>query len=193
MATIAMCNLKGGTGKTTSSILIGEGLRRRGKTVSIIDLDPQGSATEWADAASDENTPLGFDVIPGNARSIRRLPAADFIIIDCPPGNAQLIDAAIAAADRVIIPVSPSSIEVDRMWDALELSGDTPATVLLTQAVLSTRSLAALEEALADDEINTFTGAIPRREAIRDYYRRRPGDLFGYQAIADTLIEEAAR
>lgn len=42
---IAMCNQKGGVGKTTSSINIGGALSLYGRRVLIVDFDPQGAAT----------------------------------------------------------------------------------------------------------------------------------------------------
>ena len=42
---IAMCNQKGGVGKTTSSINIGGALSQCGRRVLIVDFDPQGAAT----------------------------------------------------------------------------------------------------------------------------------------------------
>jgi chromosome partitioning protein len=51
---IAVCNNKGGVGKTTASANIAWGLARRGFKVGVIDLDPQGNLSdmmlgEWAD------------------------------------------------------------------------------------------------------------------------------------------------
>lgn len=48
---IAVCNQKGGVGKTTATVNLGIGLARAGKNVLLIDCDPQGSLT----------TSLGFD------------------------------------------------------------------------------------------------------------------------------------
>ncbi|KFI68590.1 ParA family protein [Bifidobacterium magnum] len=42
---IAMCNQKGGVGKTTSSINIAGALMQYGRRVLIVDFDPQGAAT----------------------------------------------------------------------------------------------------------------------------------------------------
>ncbi len=64
-AWICVTNAKGGTGKTTVAINLGGALNARGKDVLLVDLDPQGNATEGLGAADryDAPPPTLFDAL----------------------------------------------------------------------------------------------------------------------------------
>ena len=56
MRTIAICNQKGGVGKTTISVLLADAATRAGHRVLLVDLDPQANASAAA-GANDSITP----------------------------------------------------------------------------------------------------------------------------------------
>lgn len=192
--TIGVVNQKGGVGKTTTAMMVATALARKDHKVTVIDSDPQGSATEWAERAEEAGEPLPFRVRNVTVRQLSKLsPSGDFVLIDTPPANAQIIDAAIDAADRVIIPVSPSGMEVAKMWDTYDLvknRGGHPR-VLLTSVNFSAKSSEELKASLKGEDVDLCTTWIPQREALRKYFGHMPGaDLFGYGVVADWLIEE---
>ena len=84
---IAMANMKGGVGKTTSTICTAIALNKLGRKVEVRDIDPQGSATLWATKARAAGEPLPFDVRVANRFTVT-MPPSDpdtWVLIDTPP------------------------------------------------------------------------------------------------------------
>ena len=193
MPMIAITNLKGGTGKTTSSILLAEALHRLGQKVVVFDADPQASASIWAADAREVAGPLHFDVVPANVQSIKA-GVADrdtVVIVDCPPGMPTIIEAAINAADVIIIPVSPSGIEVSRMWDTIDVAQAKGKDfgVLLTSVMLNTKTLNEILDALNDEDIPVYKTRIPQRQDIKRLWGTDcAGKLHGYKYLAQEII-----
>lgn len=185
---VAVVNTKGGVAKTTTSVLLACALSAYG-SVEVRDADPQGSATEWAERAEDAGTPLPFEVVIANQRSLGHPARAEWVVIDTPPGHAQIVDAAIAAADFVIIPSTPTGLDIDRMWATLEVAQRTPHAVLLTRVGTGTNTLAAAVSLLDEERVPRFETLIPRREAIAAAFGAVPHDLYGYENVATELME----
>lgn len=111
---IAVANQKGGVGKTTLAVCLAAEMTERGHDVSLVDADPQRSACAWAELGQ-----LTYPVyeIPLDRRSEPEWAAlvasinAECIIVDAAP-NEDAVRHIIAHADIIIIPCSPSGLDL---------------------------------------------------------------------------------
>src|SRR5699024_4969429 len=123
---IAVTNPKGGVGKTSTSMLIAAVFAHRGDDVTVIDLDRQGTALDWAERveerneAGDSSSQLPFAVELSIPRQVGKMAARigkkGVAIIDTPPGDPDAIEAAIAASDLVIVPTRATTADLSRVW-----------------------------------------------------------------------------
>lgn len=146
---LAVANVKGGVGKTTTAVNLSASLAERGRKVLAVDLDPQSSLTVSLGLDPDQvtrtirdlldkdgdainsavvTTPEEWDLLPTNSdlhslereleiEAIRIYAVGgvlqklrkryDYILLDCPANAGALTGAALAAADEVVIPLTP--------------------------------------------------------------------------------------
>jgi chromosome partitioning protein len=101
---IALVAKKGGVGKTTLCLLLHEAIRQTGQTVAVRDYDAQGSASKALARFG------GTREKPGDEYNV--------LLIDTPPSlTLAATAAAVSDADVVLIPTSPSPVDV---WEADE-------------------------------------------------------------------------
>lgn len=189
---IVITNTKGGVGKTTTAIYLATALSAT-HAVKVLDADPQGSATEWAIRAEENNQKLPFEVRPVNIAQLKRITNADKIItiIDTAPGDTRGIDAALQGADLIIIPTASSAIDMSRVWETEAVASKvSQAYVLLTQVDARTRSYSTAFEVLEQQGVGYFETAIPRRESIRQSFGTKPAELYGYEKASQEILAE---
>ena len=111
-------------------------MQKKGYKVAVLDSDPQQSAMRWSSATEE---PLPFPTLPAPSPSelsegLYRATKADFVLIDTPPGNEKIIDAAVSVASLVLVPTGVSPMEMDRTQITLDALAKTttPVAVVLT-------------------------------------------------------------
>jgi chromosome partitioning protein len=148
MRTIAIVSQKGGAGKTTIAVHLAVAAQRAGKTVAIIDLDPQATAASWADWRGEENPAVV--AAPYSRLGVTLEEAAragvDLAIIDSPPSADAAAVAAAKAADLVLIPTRASAFDLHAIKTTAELVriAQTPAFVVLN--AVPPRAMALIEK-----------------------------------------------
>jgi chromosome partitioning protein len=188
---ISFINAKGGVAKTTSSVYLATALSKYGKT-KLLDADPQGSSTDWITSVEDEGEKVPFGIEVVNQKSIKRqVNAAEYIIIDTPPGNVEVIEQAIAASDIVVVPTDASALDMQRVWPSIHsiIKAAKPGAILLTKVRKNTKNLTAALNLLNQQDTAVLSTHIPLREEIKSAYATIPQNLHGYEKIAKELIE----
>ena len=111
---ITFCGQKGGTGKTTLSFLVAETLSRAGKRVAVRDDDPQKSITQVVEDARSEGKTQVEIWMAGESY--------DFVVVDTQPRlDSRVLQEAIREADRLILPLKPSMVDIRATLTAVEL------------------------------------------------------------------------
>ncbi len=196
MPTFTIAHLKGGVGKTTTTVHLGTVLAHRGPTL-IGDADAQGSTTRWIQDAQAEDPDMPADVVvcpwPNLDERLARTKANyEFIVLDTPTtGDKKIVEAAMRAADLVIIPCPAAVLAVDQLIATVALAREvgTPYKVLLTMTDLRARARVEVRHALEVAGRPTFRIEIPRRQEIEDG-AKQPVDVHRtpYRYLVDELL-----
>ncbi len=111
---VAVAGQKGGVGKTATAMNLASILAAHAR-VLVVDVDPQASASDWAEAAG-EDLPFDF-ATEDNPRVLAALRSAeqyDVIVVDTPGSHSDeaVLDAVLDNADFVVLPIEPSIMSV---------------------------------------------------------------------------------
>jgi chromosome partitioning protein len=126
---IAVGNLKGGTGKSTVAVNLACHLAES-QAVTLVDADPQGTAAAWLKDGEAKGMPPSLEVVsrplseaarsePWQAEMCARRRHYGRIVIDLPPQKGEAFQAALRIADLLIVPVTPSAVDLHATAQAL--------------------------------------------------------------------------
>ena len=112
MTLIAVCQLKGGSGRSTLATNLAVGL-----DASLVDADPpQFSAAAWGAVRGVEVTAVNT-----HRELFDRVPLLGVCVVDCPPRAAEMTRAALGLADLILIPVTPGAADLWAVQDLLPI------------------------------------------------------------------------
>lgn len=164
---VAIGSLKGGVGKTTTAVYLAAVAARGRRAVTLVDVDPQGSAAVWL-----EGWPVdGVEVVEAPSdRLVRKALARDddasVLIIDTPPANERLTATVLENSDVVVVPTRIGGVEGVRLTSTLEMvPRGVPAGVVVSSARPWTRDYRETVDSWADDGVRVW-GVFPERVGI---------------------------
>ncbi|MCH2095154.1 MAG: ParA family protein [Rhodobacteraceae bacterium] len=152
---ITVAQQKGGSGKTTVAANLAMGFRAAGKTVALVDIDPQGSLGRWFMSRLESGMACeGMDFTTSSAWGIpyecRKLSEThDIVLVDTPPKADSDLRPALRVADLVVVPVSMSHVDIWATEGVLDLARreNKAALLVMNRARSGTRLNAKVTEA----------------------------------------------
>ena len=175
----AIINQKGGAGKTTLAVHLALHLHDAGRKVAFIDNDPQASATRWISAAEPSmhlESVTHADQLVERAESLAS--RYDDVVCDGSPRLNDQTHVLMYLADRVLVPVLPSALDVhatletksaiDRVAEARAADGlPAPRVLLALNKVRTTGEQAKLvRNVLAEMGLPVAKRAVGLRDAF---------------------------
>ena len=167
---LVVAALKGGVGKTTTSVYLAALAAAGRRNVTLIDADPQASASEWIEASEDDA--LGrVEVVEAPTerlltKAMDRIEDEDVAVIDTPPGHERLLGRALEWASVAVIPTRIGGVETARAEAVLDLMPKKlPAGLVIASARTYTRDYADAVAAWEDDGVPVWA-SVPERVAI---------------------------
>lgn len=135
---ISVANLKGGVGKSTTTIHLATAAQMAGIATAILDVDPdQQAAAKWSDSRAAERPPVLSAVYSRMPQFIAEAErgGAELIFVDTAAFEQKILTAAVQAATLVLIPCRPTAQDVQYLTATTDIvaAHQKPAAVVLNQ------------------------------------------------------------
>ena len=168
MAIISFVNPKGGTGKTTSCLILAEQMASAGYKVAVLDCDPNRNIMVWQEKREQKEAPKPFDVIEGPpeddlVETIASLEGSyEIILLDMEGTAAQIVTFALSQTDLCIIPFEPTPMETRQAARAVKLVNRTSKMInrKIDSVLVMTRTNAAFQTS-DEKDVRSSIGDIP--------------------------------
>jgi len=204
MYVITFANPKGGSGKTTSAMLLAEQIALSGGRVAILDLDPNANILAWSKARAEEGREVPFAVHarPHAEETVELIDglteSADYLIIDLEGSKDQIVTFALSRTNLCVIPLDGSPMEARQAAAAVRLVQTTASMIRapIAYMLLFTRTNAAFlstdeRDVRQEMEMNNIP-TLPVRIAKRAPYTRIFRDGVLLAELPDIVAAEHA-
>ena len=115
MRVVSFVTQKGGSGKSTTAASIAVAAFQQGRRVFMLELDRQGTLSDWSDARQAEEGPE-FERIDATAldKAIGTLRQAGYelVVVDTPGVDSPATVAAMRVADICLVPCRPTATDL---------------------------------------------------------------------------------
>jgi len=181
MPVISLANPKGGSGKTTTALILATQLAENGASVVAVDADPEQWLSQWAarpgrpervvvhEGATEDSIVEQID------RAAAEVP---FVIVDLEGTASLMVASAIGLSDLVLIPMQGASMDARAGAKTIRLIANQaritrrtiPHRVVFTRtnAAMRSRALRNVQTQLADHGVTALQTSLVERAAYRD-------------------------
>lgn len=133
---LTMAQQKGGSGKTTLVAQLAVALAARKRTIGLVDIDPQGSLTQWfrIREAAGKTDRMSLTAVTGwrAQATVEKLKSScDLVLVDSAPHAEIEAKIAVRVADLIIVPIQPSPLDLWATEPTLALARSEKRKVLI--------------------------------------------------------------
>lgn len=172
---ISVVNQKGGCSKTTTAINLALNLHYEDKRICLLDADPQQSVLETLKNRKN-NIITCAPALGDLVDEIEKYKDYDYVIVDTPPHNDEIVKNAVLCSGLVIIPVRDSPLDlrsaektVELIREAKKTNSHTKSAFLISNVSPNTRLYKQVKGYLRSEfkDIPIFNTIIHTREIYR--------------------------
>jgi len=182
---------KGGTGKTTTSVMLALQFARSGPTV-LVDADRQGSASTWHREAMRKGYAWPESLTVVGWHEPMTLPPVRHVVIDCGPGDPDRFRAAMRMSDTVIVTAGARIADAVQLGatvgDVEKVAAERPLEwgVLMTLVRLRTRAASTVTTSIETADLPLLRTIVPSLQRYADAFGTVPER---FDAYVDVLGE----